>query len=763
MANSAAFLYYPTELRIGTGLGTTPVVDFKSNGNVLIGTSTDGGQLLQVAGTLAVTGAVSLTTPLAIASGGTGSSTAGAGLTALGGASLTANNTFTGTAQNYTTGTAIQLGLVTDAYYSTLSSNQVAFHRAGSYSYIDQLGIGGSTQFRLSTTTTTDTTALTLNTGQVTVGLPLVASSTLTVTGATVLNSGVAIYGGVGFYASLASGNQTANYNHPTITAGTGSAYVYDSNPVIAASAAITNVYHFLATAVGLGSGATLTNAYGLYLSAQAQTGVTNSYGVYQAGASDTNYFGGATTIANTALVQATVGTATAGLESVASYSGTGGYFYGIFAYAKVTGGSGATANCLYTYANIAASTSASYVYGLQVSTPALGTSATVANCYGVYVAIQAQTGITSAYGIYQAGASDINVFAGNVAVAGTTARQQLSVGAGLDIYSGNANTPTVASIRALSSGGHLGINAFGSGALILNGDTGTGGVNFCSGSAGTVVASVSNAGAASFNGTLAVTGYTTLAGVTCGSNLSVSGTLSVTGGAIYPWAGADTIPALASTVLNGEIHGRQSIGADRGFLRLSAGGETNPLVKTAIDLQGYGITDNAQMRFYTAGVERARFAPGTGNLLIGTTTDGGQTLQVAGTVAVSGKVSGALGGWTTWTPTLSGSGSMTISSVTVVDAQYLTIGPITYFKLWVNPFTTGGTASTTVVVTLPLASVGMSSPCTFFTANATANFSVGVAYVASNSSNLNLFLNGQTNWGLGTNQIFCEGFYRST
>lgn len=72
--------------------------------------------------------------------------------------------------------------------------------------------------------------------------------------------------------------------------------------------------------------------------------------------------------------------------------------------------------------------------------------------------------------------------------------------------------------------------------------------------------------------------------------------------------AGADTVPALATTVLTNEIHAQQSgTGSDYGFLRISAGGGTASGTKAAIDIQGYGTTDGSQVRIYTAGTERLR------------------------------------------------------------------------------------------------------------------------------------------------------------
>jgi hypothetical protein len=76
------------------------------------------------------------------------------------------------------------------------------------------------------------------------------------------------------------------------------------------------------------------------------------------------------------------------------------------------------------------------------------------------------------------------NYFQGDVGIAVVAPRQQLSIGAHLDLYSGNANNPTRPSIRG-SSSNNLILNAVGAGALYLNHDSGTGGVYIRNGQQG--------------------------------------------------------------------------------------------------------------------------------------------------------------------------------------------------------------------------------------------------------------------------------------
>ena len=76
------------------------------------------------------------------------------------------------------------------------------------------------------------------------------------------------------------------------------------------------------------------------------------------------------------------------------------------------------------------------------------------------------------------------NYFQGNVGIAVGSPRQQLSIGAHLDLYSGNANNPTRPSICG-SGSDNLILNAVGAGAVYLNSESGTGGVHVRNGQGG--------------------------------------------------------------------------------------------------------------------------------------------------------------------------------------------------------------------------------------------------------------------------------------
>lgn len=80
---------------------------------------------------------------------------------------------------------------------------------------------------------------------------------------------------------------------------------------------------------------------------------------------------------------------------------------------------------------------------------------------------------------------------------------------------------------------------------------------------------------------------------------------------------------------------------------------------------------------------------------------------------------------YSTWTPTVTASGAMTVSGLTVSLAQYFTIGSTTFFDVALL-FTLGGVQSTNVYFTLPQTALTMGNQAAF-PASVAAN-SVGVA-----------------------------------
>ena len=114
---------------------------------------------------------------------------------------------------------------------------------------------------------------------------------------------------------------------------------------------------------------------------------------------------------------------------------------------------------------------------------------------------------------------------------------------------------------------------------------------------------------------------------------------------------------------------------------------------------------------------------------------------------------------WQSWTPTVTASGSMTISGVSVSEALYLRIGPIVHYKAYIS-LTTGGTASNQITVSLPVAAVANAI-------TSVANAVIGPSYVHAVSfvypagGVIQVFNSGLANYGLGSIVLQMSGFYR--
>jgi hypothetical protein len=133
--------------------------------------------------------------------------------------------------------------------------------------------------------------------------------------------------------------------------------------------------------------------------------------------------------------------------------------------------------------------------------------------------------------------------------------------------------------------------------------------------------------------------------------------------------------------------------------------------------------------------------------------------------IAMSSAVTGTMGGWVNYTPTVTGTGSMTISGLTITFAQYLTIGPITFLTFQVT-FTTGGTAAVSVVMTLPVNSVYASTVAVSGTTSTTATtYNPLVAATASSSNSLTVYAGGNntTSYGAASHTISGSFGYRTT
>lgn len=136
-------------------------------------------------------------------------------------------------------------------------------------------------------------------------------------------------------------------------------------------------------------------------------------------------------------------------------------------------------------------------------------------------------------------------------------------------------------------------------------------------------------------------------------------------------------------------------------------------------------------------------------------------TNNLSDVASESTALSNLMGSWGTWTPTVTASGSMTISSLSVKLAAYLQVGPITLFNVWVQA-TLGGTASTSVNVSLPTALVGAQNICAAELFS--GSWQLGFGTVVGGAPNtIELELTSLGNFTLGSFVAEMSGFYRST
>ena len=119
---------------------------------------------------------------------------------------------------------------------------------------------------------------------------------------------------------------------------------------------------------------------------------------------------------------------------------------------------------------------------------------------------------------------------------------------------------------------------------------------------------------------------------------------------------------------------------------------------------------------------------------------------------------------WISWTPAISASGSMTVSGVTINDAQYSNDGATVRFKLYVS-LTLGGTADFFVYFTLPIPLAGSLNAITAYLVTPTSGtFIPAFGRTDSSVSPNRLLVRMPTNasFTLGSSQFLVEGFYRS-
>ena len=114
-----------------------------------------------------------------------------------------------------------------------------------------------------------------------------------------------------------------------------------------------------------------------------------------------------------------------------------------------------------------------------------------------------------------------------------------------------------------------------------------------------------------------------------------------------------------------------------------------------------------------------------------------------------------------TWSPTVTASGAMTVTSLSVNQAQYKRYGPFVHFHVSCT-FTLGGTASTQVNVSVGLAGVTHNVNCAFICSADENGTAITNARWRYDGTNLIIFKAGGANWTLGANAaININGHYR--
>lgn len=115
---------------------------------------------------------------------------------------------------------------------------------------------------------------------------------------------------------------------------------------------------------------------------------------------------------------------------------------------------------------------------------------------------------------------------------------------------------------------------------------------------------------------------------------------------------------------------------------------------------------------------------------------------------------------WLNYSPTASGSGSMTISSLVINYAKYKRVGNLIYWIVSIS-FTTGGTASLSVFVSSPTTMDSASYETGSGTFVDTGNAMGAFAY-AANTTTFTCRKYDASNWGLGSGRLLnLSGFYK--
>lgn len=119
------------------------------------------------------------------------------------------------------------------------------------------------------------------------------------------------------------------------------------------------------------------------------------------------------------------------------------------------------------------------------------------------------------------------------------------------------------------------------------------------------------------------------------------------------------------------------------------------------------------------------------------------------------------------WSPTVTGSGSMTVGSLAQKNTEYLRIGGLMYFRCCLA-FTLGGTQSTQINISVPLAGTAdnVSTAWSCAAEQGSNAYGVGAREEARwryDGSNIAVFLTNGASWTLGATLVHIQGSYKIT
>lgn len=119
------------------------------------------------------------------------------------------------------------------------------------------------------------------------------------------------------------------------------------------------------------------------------------------------------------------------------------------------------------------------------------------------------------------------------------------------------------------------------------------------------------------------------------------------------------------------------------------------------------------------------------------------------------------------WSPTITGSGSMTVTPTAQKNTEYLRLGGLVYFRLCVV-VTIGGTPSTLVNFSAPVAGVADDVTAAWHGAGEQGSNAYGVSTREEvrwryDGTNIVVFLTNSANWTAGSTTIHIQGMYKVT